>query len=401
MSTLLLYDDAAARTFEPFSLTRPTGELRAGIELVRVRWAGALGIPCAGHIVAPHLARFTEPETPPSVTGGTIGAGTIIANSRCAPALEETPLGDVWYCDGRVAAVRLPTDRPAEMFQDGALDLSTLVTPSAVAVAVRGWWMDFVWDFVRHLPDMIADDIRCVAASSSRAPLDRLTVLGPHEVVIENGACIEPFVVFDATTGPVLVRSSATVRSFTRLVGPCYVGHESQVGGGRIAASSIGDVCRVHGELSNSIFTGHANKGHDGFVGHSLLGRWTNLGASTVTSNLKNTYGTVRLWTPSGLCDTGLQFLGAFIGDHAKTAIGTRLTTGSVIGAGASVVAHGMAPKVVPPFCWGDVAEGGIYELERFLDVATRAMARRHVTLGEDGRASLAMAHGARWTVTP
>ena len=399
MSALLLYDDAAARRFEPFSLTRPVGELRAGIELVRVRWAGALGIPCAGHVVAPHLARFTEQETPPAVTEGVVRAGSIIALSRCAPALEETPLGDVWYCDGRVAAVRLATDHPVDAFRDGRLDLAMLASRSAAAVAVRGWWMESVWDFVRHLPDMLADDIRCVAASSSRAPVDGLTVLGPHEVVIENGACIEPFVVFDAVTGPVLVRSSATVRSFTRLVGPCYVGYDSQVGGGRIATSSIGDVCRVHGELSNSIFTGHANKGHDGFVGHSLLGRWTNLGASTVTSNLKNTYGTVRLWTPAGVRDTGMQFLGALIGDHAKTAIGTRLTTGSVIGAGANVVADGVAPKVVPPFAWGDAGAGGTYEIEKFLDVAERAMARRNVTLGEDGRASLALSHGARWTV--
>ena len=96
-------------------------------------------------------------------------------------------------------------------------------------------------------------------------------------------------------------------------------------------------MCKVRGELSNTIFLGYSNKGHDGFVGHSYLGRWVNLGAGTITSNLKNTYGTVSLWTPDGVRDTGLQFLGTLFGDHVKTGIGLRLTTGTVLGAGANV----------------------------------------------------------------
>jgi len=152
--------------------------------------------------------------------------------------------------------------------------------------------------------------------------------------------------------------------------------------------------------LSTSIFTGHANKSHDGFVGHSILGRWTNLGAGTITSNLKNTYGSVHLWTPDGIRDTGMLLLGALIGDHAKTAIGTRLTTGSVIGAGANVVADGIAPKVIPPFCWGTVDTGRTYEFDKFVEVAARAMARRHVTLGEAGRAHLASIYHARWAAS-
>ena len=135
------------------------------------------------------------------------------------------------------------------------------------------------------------------------------------------------------------------MQAFTRLVGPLYVGAGSTVTADRIAASSIGDVCKVHGELSNTIFIGHANKGHDGFVGHSILGRWVNLGAGTITSNLKNTYGTVQLWTPDGIRETGHQFLGTLFGDHAKTGIGLKLTTGSVLGAGGECVRGGHATK--------------------------------------------------------
>ena len=137
---------------------------------------------------------------------------------------------------------------------------------------------------------------------------------------------------------------------------------------------------------------GHTNKGHDGFVGHSYMGRWVNLGAGTTTSNLKNTYGTVALWTPDGVRDTGLQFLGTMFGDHAKTGIGLKLNTGTVLGAGANVY-DAMPPKYVPPFSWGGGAPYAAYDADKFVQVAARAMGRRSVALGDDARATLTAAY--------
>ena len=150
-----------------------------------------------------------------------------------------------------------------------------------------------------------------------------------------------------------------------------------------------------------TIVIGHANKGHDGFVGHSVIGRWANLGAGTITSNLKNSYGTVSLWTPRGVEATGLQFLGTMLGDHVKTGIGTRLTTGSVIGAGANVFGSSMLPKFVPPFAWGDEPPYGTFELAKFLDVAERVMARRETPLSGDMRRTLSAAWERRELFTP
>jgi UDP-N-acetylglucosamine diphosphorylase/glucosamine-1-phosphate N-acetyltransferase len=169
------------------------------------------------------------------------------------------------------------------------------------------------------------------------------------------------------------------------------VGEDSVVSGGKIAASSIGAHCKVNGEVSNSVFIGYANKGHDGFIGHSVLGRWVNLGAGTVNSNLKNNYSDVVLWTPGGLERTGMQFLGSFLGDHAKTAIGTRLTTGCVVGAGANVYGQGITPRYVPPFAWG-LDDSEKWELGAFLDTAQRAMKRRDVPLSEKARRQLTAA---------
>jgi hypothetical protein len=128
-----------------------------------------------------------------------------------------------------------------------------------------------------------------------------------------------------------------------------------------------------------------------------VIGRWANLGAGTITSNLKNSYGQVQLWTPLGMRDTGLTFLGAMLGDHVKTGIGTRLTTGCVVGAGANLFGSTMPPKVVAPFAWGEAPAWETFAFDKFVEVATRVMARREVALTPEMREHLAAAHAARW----
>lgn len=398
MSGLYFYDDVRARQFEPFALTRPCSEMRAGTSLVRRRWEIATSMKSSGFMGAPHLAHFEEGDAPPAVTGDTeIAAGSVIVNSRCVISLDiKIDPFDLLMCEGMACAVRLARPVPASKFADGTLDLGTIQT-SLGGRRVTGRWMNEVWDFIATLSDQLTEDIPRRAKGLTMGTPD-LTVYGKGKVFVEEGAEIGPNVVFDVTGGPILVRRGAVVSPFTHLVGPIYVGIDSQILGDRLATSSIGDVCKVRGELSNTVFVGHANKGHAGFVGHSYLGRWANLGALTTTSNLKNTYGSVQLWTRSGLRDTGQQFLGTLFGDHAKTGIGTMLSTGTVIGAGANVFGGTMPPKVVPPFAWGDSAPYDTFDLTRFLEVAERAMARRHVKLGKNARQQLAEAHRGRWS---
>jgi UDP-N-acetylglucosamine diphosphorylase/glucosamine-1-phosphate N-acetyltransferase len=391
--TLFVADDAVARGFEPFALTRPASELRAGAELIRRRWELSLGETAAGLVAADHLADFEEPGAPP-VRQGELPAGSVVASSRFAPSLAPAVSGaEVWRCEGRVAAIRLGRSIPAARLA-AVESLDELAGAQTRSVEIDGWWLDQVWDLVRHLPAMLTRDILALAAGGERAAVEQSP--GAQPVYIEPGAQIEPMVALDASAGPILVRRGATVCSFTRLVGPCVIGEGTSVSGGRVAACSIGERCRVNGELSTSVFIGHANKSHDGFIGHSVVGRWVNLGASTVNSNLKNTYGTVSLWTPGGMRDTGEQFLGTLFGDHVKTAIGTRLTTGCVIGAGANVFGDRTTPKVIAPFAWG-VERGETWSLDRFLATAERVMARRQVALGAGARRQLAAAYERRW----
>ena len=330
-------------------------------------------------------------------------------NARALPVLDQDTVAsaDAIYIGARIAAVRLRESVTGTTLQTGTLALESLLPDQAVVHRIDGVWMDAPWDILRHLSTQLAQDIPALADAIGAIALlasvlpNSAVIIGDAPVFVESGAHIEPFTVFDTRGGPVLLRAGSTVHAFTRIVGPCYIGLDSSVSGDRIAASSIGDVCRVHGELSTSVFIGHANKGHDGFVGHSVLGRWVNLGAGTITSNLKNSYGTVAMWTPAGLRDTGLQFAGTFFGDHVKTGIGLRLTTGSVLGAGSNVM-DAMPPKAVAPFSWGTRAPYEMFARDKFLDIAARVMARRQIVLESGQRAHLesVMIHAladARW----
>jgi UDP-N-acetylglucosamine diphosphorylase/glucosamine-1-phosphate N-acetyltransferase len=399
MTALYFYDDARARQFEPFALTRPGSELRAGTSLIRRRWERVTSLASAGFISSAHLAHFEEGKAPPAVgPKSEIPAGSILVNTRCVIPLDIKLDGfDLLMCDGVACAVRLARALPASQFADGSIDLGTIQT-SLGGRRISGRWINEVWDFVAMLPDQLAEDIPRRAKALEATKLTGATVVGDGGVFIEEGAEIGPQVVLDATTGPILIRNGAVVAPFTHLIGPVAVGRDSQILGDRIATSSIGDHCKVRGEFSNSIVLGHSNKGHAGFVGHSYLGRWVNIGALTTTSNLKNTYGDIQLWTPTGVRSTGQQFLGTLFGDHVKTGIGTMLSTGTVIGAGANVFGPNTPPKVVPPFAWGSAEPYDTYDVTRFLVVTERAMARRHVELGANAKKQLAEAHKKRWS---
>ena len=384
MSALFLYDDARARAFEPFALTRPASALRIGALLARDRWAGARGAPADGVVVAPHVEDFEEDGAPPPARE--LAAGDIIANVRCAIApgiaLRDA---DVWMCDGRVAAVQLERGIKPGVLKDGRVPLEELARDGGRVATIAGRWVDEVWHLVTDLLVQLRDDIGALGPSLSCETPSHATVLGDQAVFAERGATIEPHVVLDVTAGPILIRRDATIRAFTRLVGPCAIASGATILGDRVHGCSIGEGSIVRGEISETVVLGHANKAHDGFVGHSYLGRWVNLGAGTITSNLKNTYGTVTLWTPEGLRDTGAQKLGTLFGDHVKTGIGLRITTGTVLGAGSNVYGSDMPPKYVRPFSWGEGESLGTYHLDQFLSVARRAMSRRQVTLGDRG----------------
>ena len=385
---LCLYDDPAdLPRFLPFTQSRPIGELRYGAHLLRER-AGSLFGPVAAHLGAPHLARFAEPGAPPVLSAAPGGGPLVLLRSTFvmdpaqdfAVALEEATRpaarkGGVRLTDAAGATVG------AIMVSGDALQGPAGIGPGWPAVALRGKRLDGVWEIVADLTGVLRADIETERAGreGGRIPAG-CTVLGdPAQLLVDDGALVEPLVVFDLRSGPVWIRAGAEIRATTRLTGPLVVGQDTRVVGGQLRESSIGPQCVVHGEVSNCVFLGYANKSHDGFLGHSIVGRWANLGAGTITSNLKNTYGPVRLNLGAERVDTGMTFLGSLIGDHVKTAIGTMLPTGCVIGTGANLFGTRRPEALVAAFAWGTDEPGRHLACRMFLQTASRILPRRDV----------------------
>jgi UDP-N-acetylglucosamine diphosphorylase/glucosamine-1-phosphate N-acetyltransferase len=394
---LVLFDDAIARGWQPFALTRPAGELLFGTFTLRARSERILGMRCVGAVTAPHLRGFEEAGAPPAVvSAGSIPSerARLIISSRAVidwGASFTQPLrAAVVHVGGEPAGVYVP---PGETAPD---DIEH-IAPGAGEVALPGRMLRHVWELMSGGPHQVEADVSAAAPAATRTP-PGAAVIGPATSLrLGENVTLEPGVVIDTTAGPVWLDDDVTVRAFTRLAGPSFVGRGSTLLGGPFTAVVIGPACKVHGEIEDTVVLGYSNKAHDGFLGHGYLGRWVNLGALTTNSDLKNNYGSVRLWTPEGEVDTGEMKVGCFLGDHVKTGIGLMLNTGTVIGAGSNVFGAVQPPKYVPPFSWGAGDALGTYELKRFLSTAETAMERRKVPLTDGMRAVLTAAwHAGR-----
>ena len=377
--TLYLLDPDPAPAWAPFAGVRPLSELRAGAHLVRERWETFVGTEASAIFALPHLAGFPEPGVPAVEARRAVAGPAVIGSSTFAP---------------RGLAGPLP-NAPARLIHQGitvgwAVPAgSTWSGPvaNAQSMNVDGVLLRGVHDLVSALEQLLRDDLLKLLGDSDAVPKGSI-VLGDPAWISLREAAIEPGVIFDTRTGPVVLESGVEVRSGARLEGPLWVGANTRLVGGPIRNSAIGPWSVVRGEVSTTAILGYANKSHEGFVGHSILGRWVNLGAGTVTSNLKSTYGPVRLNINGVDLETGQQFLGSLIADHAKTAIGTLLATGSVVGAGASVFDTVRAPKYIAPFAWGGSASARM-TLPKFLAIVERVLPRRNVPVTEAMRSYL------------
>ncbi|HEU0054849.1 MAG TPA: putative sugar nucleotidyl transferase [Longimicrobium sp.] len=395
--SIILFDDAVSRAWEPFALTRPGGELSFGALTFRERAERVFGGRCVAHLGADHLAGFEEGDAPPVLSyNDAPGEGErLFLSTRAVFAWGS---GELWrerrggagavLIDGTVAGWYAPAGTPAP--GNGFFDEPPTVLDRTGAVELPGKVLGRVWELMSGNIEQIAEDVAGLFPTPPEPALGPgVHRFGDFPLVLGEGVVVEPGVVFDTTAGPVWLDDRARVRAFTRIAGPVYVGRDSQVLGGSVEASTIGRVCRIRGEFAESVCLGWVNKAHDGHIGHAYLGAWVNLGAETTNSDLKNNYSTVRLWTPSGEQDTGEIKLGCFLGDHVKTGIGLLLNTGTLVGAGSNLYGAAMPPRYVPPFSWGTGSDLTEYRVDKFLEVAERAMSRRKVTLTEGMRRQL------------
>lgn len=383
---ICLYEDAGCSGLEPLTLTRPAFDLRCGALTLGERQAHFFDASEVGAVVRPFLAdlcRFIHPEMAVNDLGRTRPGPVALVNARWLPGADSIPPEGpcVGVVGERIAYVVLPE---AEGIK---------ATPETLAWRLEEWnqrlprrtaggaLIAHPWDLIENNSEAISQDYGDWDAGHApgAVPAGVIVVGAAHRVRIDPSARVEPMAVLDATKGPVLIDRGAVVQAFSRLEGPCYVGPESHVLGAKLRGGTVGPHCRVGGEVEASILHGFANKAHDGFLGHSYVGEWVNIGAGTQVSDLRTDYGTVTFKQGGRTIDSGLRKVGAYFGDHAKTSISALVNTGTVAGPFSQFFANGgLLPRVAPAFC--RVAHGRLQErtdLREMFETAAVMMGRR------------------------
>lgn len=404
---LCLFDVGRDR-FSPFSFYRPLSEIRCGMLTLRRRIEMMTGLSTAGIFTDPSLRDVVDLLLRGSAVGDDLFDVTSEGVRSPVPVLflrsTQVPTRD--------AVRRFLTDPPGTVFRVGGILTGFVAPPAERALPVRElldmdrdaepeWFrrnigtdvrdrdvdsliIGAVWDIIEANEQILAGDYDLSRpAAGDSAPLPGgVHAHGEEAIWVDGSAEVGSGVVIDASAGPVWIEEGVRVMPFSSIQGPAFVGPGCILSAARLSGgTTIGPRCRVGGEIEASVLQGYANKAHEGFLGHSFVGEWVNLGAGTTNSDLKNNYGSVRLTFGRERVDTGMLKLGALIGDHVKTGIGTLFNTGSVIGTGCNLFGGGLAPAYAPSFVWGGGDGFEEYLLDAFLSTAETVMGRRNVVL--------------------
>ena len=242
----------------------------------------------------------------------------------------------------------------------------------------------YLWDILTEIPDTLSNEFEEFKNNFEVSAYTGVEFINPESIFIGNNVKIHPTVLINAENGPIIIDSNVTIQGQTYLEGPLYIGKSSLVKPlTQIKNSVLGPVCKVGGEIDTVIIQGYSNKVHEGHLGDSFLGKWVNLGSGTQNSNLKNNYSLVNLELNNKTVETNKIHIGTFIGDHTKTAIGTKLNSGSIIGLGSMIATYGFPPKLIKPFTWYINGEERKVILDKFFKTTYNCMSRRKKKLSD------------------
>jgi UDP-N-acetylglucosamine diphosphorylase/glucosamine-1-phosphate N-acetyltransferase len=377
-SRLVVFESRLGENFRPLSLTRPTFDFLCGTLTIFERLERTLGSRVSDALVPPHVAPLVKEKRPALRVNEEITEPCLAVNSLISPSfglkkeIERSSLNTVAFDpEGIPIFARL---------EEMKVDASALEPKAPRAKRTRfdtpGSLMKYPWELVSQNGEAIEIDHNLVRRSGSSRG-SSFESLG-DKISISDSAEIEKFVTLDSRNGPVVVDDNAIVESFSHITGPAYVGDHSVIKSARIrAGTSIGKMCKIGGEIEESIFLGYSNKNHDGFIGHSLVGSWVNLGALTTNSDLKNTYGRMHVSVGGSPFDTGREKVGCFIGDMCKSSIGALIFGGKKIGVSSHL--FGTVFEDVPSFTIYSkkLGESKELNLESAIETQRRMMARR------------------------
>ncbi len=365
---ILIYEDSEARSrkFLPLTYTRSVAELRSGaftgIERVQARFPDA------------HIYLHARPELK-----------NVVADRYALP-VNEVPKGSTLLVNAR-AALNFDPDRDGNVYNTVPFDVSErLIAGEPIELASEDA-PESLWDVIHANPSTIQADRELWAKDHKRTEnpsFPNCAIVSPENLFVHPTARIDSGVVLDCSEGAIIIEEGVRIMPQSAIIGPTFIGKHSvvKIGTKMYGGTSIGPISKVGGEIENSIIQGFSNKQHDGYLGHSYLGLWVNLGAGTNTSDLKNDYAPVRTKIEGEEFNSNSLFAGLLMGDHSKSAIGTQFNTGTAVGVSCNIFGNGFPPKWLPNFSWGGSEGFVIYQFEKAIEVARTVMLRRdqHLT---------------------
>ena len=383
---LCIFEDEGYANLFPLTYLRPTYELRCGIQTLREKIVRSYPDRSQTLLCRDYLEEVVK-EQNPGIPVNTLPAEKyLFVNGRVlfSEALQRKislESEKIYLSGDEVAAAVVMGDHLKALRKKVGQPLTRADFGDLPEVDVDAVMLTYPWDFIHHNPGEIAADF----AYFNRGGIiegkvyENVSLLEKGNIYLGKDAQLKPGVILDAEDGPIFIDEGAKVLHNATIIGPAYVGRNSaiKVGAKIYEGTSIGEVSKVGGEVEESIIHSYSNKQHDGFLGHAYLGQWVNLGADTNNSDLKNNYGTVKVFINGRQIDSGSLFVGATIGDHSKTGINTMLNTGTVIGVFANVYGGDFPPKFIPSFAWGGSAGFVEHQLEKALATARNVMKRR------------------------
>lgn len=407
---LIIFEDETSSNFNPLALMRPVFMLRPGIRTLAEKIIDGFDGYQAQYFCRPELApvvaedcripvnRFEDKGYDEYVFVN----GRIRFNVDFIRALKTAGENVILFAGDHIAAFKLVGKLPDpeyNLLKQGDLGgFYARFKEHAETLNIELPMYEYIWDFIAAIDDEIKDDFKYFRKNSNgdgflrdhdkaepgQKAFPGVDFVNPADIYIGPDAEVLPGNVLDASKGPIFIGSRVKIEPHSYLVGPLYIGRETHVVGGKFTGSSIGPVCRIGGEIEESIIQGYSNKYHSGFLGHAYVGEWVNLGAMTTNSDLKNNYGPVSVTLNGESHNTGYLKVGSFIGDFTKTAIGTLLNTGINIGLSCNIVADGLVTdKEIPSFTWYSMRHKMTYNFVKAVGVIERSMSRRGRELSE------------------
>ena len=371
---LILFDDPGLRSnLLPLTFTRPVANIRVGILTIAEKWERYFNTKSSVSTQEYLSKKFIKKITSDNLW---INAAAC-PDEKLVAAIKNLKLGDAFYKNDSVIAVRTEDDELPEV-------ISGKVSVYRDEIVL----IDQPWKIFQNNGNQIRADYKLITTNRKSA-----SIKDPHtrtynesNIFLEEGVILHA-AILNAENGPIYLGKNSQVQEGAIIRGPFALceGSIINMGGKMRADSTVGPFCKIGGEMSNSVVLGYSNKAHDGFLGNSVLGEWCNLGADTNTSNLKNNYDSVKLWSYSknGFVDIGQPNCGLIMGDHSKSGINTMFNTGTVVGVSSNIFGAGYLRSFVPSFQWGGASGFVSYQLEKAVETASRAMTRRNITISE------------------